>query len=184
MKNAGKTIILTYYIINSYSVWSSLNLTRISSIELECINMAMQRDLESLREATTEIPKLKQKLEKSQLDFTTQLNDLTCQHKQDLKSKKQKYIEKVKSLELKFTQLCEEKMHKIQGNPITTNPIEDLQNSSTQELSSKLITKDREISAIKSKLENEYILITEHEAIVNEQVGKVKRDSALEIDRV
>jgi len=88
------------------------------SIELECINWALQKDMLMLREVTSEVPKYKEKISSLQEEYSSTVHKLKEDHKQICKTKKQKYIEKMKTLESKFTKMWEEKMQAIKGKTI------------------------------------------------------------------
>lgn len=75
-----------------------------NSIELECINVALQKDLEQTKRVAREVPILQDKFK-----------EILKKHKNILKVKKQKYIQKIKDLEGKFVAMCEDKMRAIQG---------------------------------------------------------------------
>jgi len=85
------------------------------SIELECINVALQKDLEQAWKLAREVPLLKEKIEEISQNNLSQITEMANNHKAAMKAKKQKYIRKIKDLEGKFITMCEDKMKAIQG---------------------------------------------------------------------
>ena len=61
---------------------------------------------------------------------------------------------------------------------------DDLKNSTENELQSKVLEKEEEISQINKRIENEFLLITVHEEIMNSTISKIKEEQAKEIEKL
>lgn len=86
------------------------------SIELECINVALQNELEKSKTLFEDVRQYQQIIEELKQSHVNELEYISETARATVKAKKQKYIAKFKELEVKFTSMCEDKMKQIQGN--------------------------------------------------------------------
>ncbi|CAI2362469.1 unnamed protein product [Moneuplotes crassus] len=145
------------------------------SIELECINIALQKELSSAQASAQKVQSLESQLSELQQSHLLQTEQFKQSTKDLLRKKKQKYITKIKNLEQKFIDLCEAQMSSIQEN---------LKNKTEHELGSELMKKELELQSLQQRVDEEYILVTEHEEIVNDLFEKEKDKRQTEIEQL
>jgi chromosome segregation ATPase len=144
----------------------------------------MQNELEKCKPLSEDVKYYQQVIEDLKKAHVIELQQMTEIARATVKAKKQKYITKIKELETRFITMCEDKMKQIQGNFKYFNKIDDLKNSTEHQLKSLVIEKETEISRLQTNLENDYLPISDHENIVNENITKFKSEHNQEIEKL
>ena len=144
-------------------------ITILNSIELECINCALQNDIGDLKSQLQKAPNHYKEMKLLEEKHALLINEKDKAFKLKLKEKKDKYLGKFKEMESKFTEMCESK-------------VRELEETWSNQYGAIISEKEDQIQQLLLKIQDEYVSVNEHEQIVNDSLNDQKQNHLKEIE--